>query len=76
MILFSAKSLSLKLSRLLPWLHFFGAILVFVLISLFTAIHSELGNEISAGESPGFTWMSANIIKFLWMGLAYLVFVY
>ena len=76
MNLFSAKSLSPKPSRLLPWFHFFGAILVFVLISLFTAINSELGNEISAGESPGFAWISANIIKFLWMGLAYLLIVF
>jgi hypothetical protein len=76
MNLFSAKNFSIRFFRLLPWLHFIGAILVFVLISLFTAIHSELGNEISVGESPGFAWISANIIKFLWMGLAYLVFVF
>jgi len=75
MIFFSTKNLSLKPFRLLPWLHFFGAILVFVLISLFTAIHSELGNEISAGESPGFAWIGANIINLLWMGLTYLVVV-
>jgi len=76
MNLFYAKNPSPKFSQLLPWLHFFGALLVFVLISLFTAIHSELGNEISAGESPGFAWISANIIKLLWMGLAYLVFAF
>jgi hypothetical protein len=76
MNLSSAKSLSLRSSRILPWLHFSGAILVFVLISLFTATHSELGNEISAGESAGFAWISANIIKFFWIGLIYLVFVF
>ena len=76
MNLFSEKNPSLKLSPLLPWLHFFAAILVFVLISLFAAIHSELGNAISAGESPGFAWIGANIIKFFWMGLAYLGFVF
>ncbi len=72
----SAKNLSLRSSPIMPWLHFFGAILVFVLISLFTAIHSELGNEISAGESAAFAWSSANIIKLLWMGLAYLACVF
>lgn len=71
----STKSIPLRPSRILPLLHFFGAMLVFVLLSLFTAIHSELGHEISAGESSGFAWISANIIKLLWMGLAYLVFV-
>jgi len=76
MNLSSVKNIPLRSSRILPWLHFFGAILVFVLISLFTAIHSELGNEISAGESSGFAWIGANIINFLWMGLAYLVFVF
>ena len=76
MNLWSAKSLSLRSSRILPWLHFIGAILVFVLISLFTAAHSKLGNEISAGESAGFAWISANIIKLLWTGLSYLVFVF
>ena len=76
MRLFSTKSLPLRPSRILPWLHFFEAILVFVLLSLFTAIHSELGQEISAGESSVFAWSSANIIKLLWIGLAYLVFVF
>ena len=75
MNLLSEKKSLLEPSRILPGLHFLGAILVFVLISLFTAIHSELGNEISAGESSGFAWISANIINFLWMGLVYLVFV-
>lgn len=76
MTLSSAKSLTSRSSRILPWLHFIGAILVFVLISLFTAAHSKLGNEISAGESAGFAWIGANIIKLLWMGLSYLVFVF
>ena len=64
MNLFSAKNLSLRSSRILPWLHFIGAILVFVLLSVFAVTHSELGNEISAGESAGFAWISSNIIKF------------
>ncbi|UCD33310.1 MAG: hypothetical protein JSV38_05425, partial [Desulfobacterales bacterium] len=76
MSLFPVKSLSLRISRILPWLHFIGAILVFILISLFMAIHSELGHEISAGESAGFAWVSENIIAFFWIGLAYLVFVF
>lgn len=73
MNLSSAKSLFLKSSRILPWLQFIGAILVFALISLFTAIHSELGNEISVGESSSFAWIKTHIIIFLWLGLIYLV---
>jgi len=76
MNLFSKKNISPRSSQILPWLHFIGAILVFVLISLFTATHSELGKEISVGESPGFAWISANIIKLFWIGLTYLVFVF
>jgi hypothetical protein len=72
----STKNLPPRSSQILPWLHFFGAILVFVILSLFTAIHSELGNEISAGESSGFAWISVNIIKLLWVGSGYLVFVF
>jgi glucan phosphoethanolaminetransferase (alkaline phosphatase superfamily) len=57
-----------RLYKTLPWLHFSGACLVFVLIYLFTAIHSQLGHEISAGESPGFAWLGQHI--FIFMGLA------
>jgi hypothetical protein len=71
----STKSLPLRSARILSLLHFFGGMLVFLLLSLFTAIHSELGNQISTGESAGFAWISANITNLLWIGLAYLVFV-
>ena len=57
-----------RLYQTLPWLHFTGAFLVFVLIYLFVAIHSQLGREISAGESPGFAWLGQHI--FIFMGLA------
>lgn len=56
-----------------PWLQLFGALLAFVLISLLTAIQSELGNEISSGESPRLEWMRRNMTELLWLGLAYLL---
>ena len=64
-----------KLFKTLPWLHFSGACLVFVLLYLFTAIRSQLGQEISAGESPGFAWLGNHL--FIFMGLAgfYLILV-
>ena len=60
---------------ILPWLHFLAALLVVVLNALFSAVHSPLGQEISAGESPGFAWIRAHITIFLGFGLAYLVLV-
>jgi len=41
---------------------FYRSHTIFVFISLFAATHSVLGNEISAAESAGFAWISANII--------------
>jgi hypothetical protein len=43
-----------SISWILPWLHFLAALVVVVLNALFSAVHSPLGHEISAGESPGF----------------------
>ena len=60
-----------RLYETLPWLHFAGACLAFMLIYLFTAIHSQLGREISAGESPGFAWLGQNIILFMGLAGAY-----
>ena len=57
----------------LPWLHFIGAWLVFVLIYLFTAIHSQLGHQISAGESPGFAWLGQHIFIFMGLAVVYLI---
>jgi len=62
-------------SRLLPWLHLPGAVLVVVVTALFSAVHSPLGQEISAGESPGFAWVRANIIPCLGFVLVYLILV-
>ena len=57
----------------LPWLHFSGAVLAFVLIALFTAVHSELGLAISPGESPTFDWIGSHMAILLGCGLVYLV---
>ena len=65
----------IRLYHILPWLHFSGALLVVVLNALFSAVHSPLGQEISAGESPGFAWVRANITMCLGFGLVYLILV-
>jgi hypothetical protein len=65
----------LKLSKILPWLHLLGAIAVVILHALYSAVHSELGREISAGESPGFAWIRANIHIGMALGVIYLVIV-
>ena len=62
-----------RLFNTLPWLHFTGACLVFVLIYLFTAIHSQLGHEISTGESPGFAWLGQHIFIFMGLAVGYLI---
>jgi hypothetical protein len=62
-----------RLYKTLPWLHFAGACLVFVLVYLFTAIHSQLGHEISAGESPGFAWLGQHIFIFMGLAVCYLI---
>ena len=62
-----------RLYEILPWLHFAGACLVFVLVYLFTAFHSQLGLEISAGESPGFAWLGQHIIIFMGLAVGYLI---
>ncbi len=61
--------------RVLPWLHFSAAILVVVTNALFSAVHSPLGQEISAGESPGFAWIRANITPWVGFGLVYLILI-
>ena len=60
---------------MLPWLHCAGALVVVVCNALFSAIHSPLGQEISAGESPGFSWIRDNIIICMGLGLAYFLWV-
>ena len=42
---------------------------------LFAAVHSPLGRQISAGESPGFAWFGANITFLMGCVLAYLIMV-
>lgn len=63
------------LIKIIPWLHFGGALITVVLYALFSAVHSELGGEISVGESPGFAWVRANINGCIWLGLVYLILV-
>ena len=55
-----------------PWLKLVGAFLTFVLICIYTASQSELGAEISAGESPVFSWLRQHVIALLILALAYL----
>jgi glucan phosphoethanolaminetransferase (alkaline phosphatase superfamily) len=69
------QALLKRLIRILAWLHFFGAFLAFFLIYLFTAIHSQLGHEISAGESPGFSWFGKHLYVLIAVGLSYLIWV-
>lgn len=64
-----------KISRTLPWLLIAGAAMVVVLTALFMSAHSPLGREISAGESPGFAWIRANITVLMGFFLAYLIWV-
>ncbi len=61
--------------RILPWLHFSGALFIVVFNALFSAVHSPLGQEISVGESPGFAWIRANITLCMGFGLVYLILV-
>ncbi|MGD9362796.1 MAG: sulfatase-like hydrolase/transferase [Desulfobacterales bacterium] len=59
--------------RILPWLYFLGALLVVFLNAASSAVHSPLGQEISAGESPGFAWLRTNITTCIGFGLVYVV---
>jgi glucan phosphoethanolaminetransferase (alkaline phosphatase superfamily) len=61
--------------RILPWLYFLGALLVVFLNAASSAVHSPLGQEISAGESPGFAWLQTNITTCIGLGLVYVVVV-
>jgi len=64
-----------RLFNTLAWLHFTGAWLVFLLFYIFTAIHSQLGYEISAGESPGFAWLGEHLSIFMALAVGYLILV-
>lgn len=64
-----------KMTKILPLLNILGAALVVVLTALFSAVHSPLGQEISAGESPGFAWIRANVISCIGVALVYLILV-
>lgn len=62
-----------KMTKILPLLNILGAALVVVLTALFSMVHSPLGQEISAGESPGFAWIRANVIACFGFVLMYLI---
>jgi hypothetical protein len=62
-----------RVTKILPWIHLLGAAFVVVLTAFFSAVHSPLGQEISAGESPGFAWVRANIISCIGYTLVYLI---
>ena len=70
----SPLRLSPSLLSLSPWLKLLGSVLAFVSISLYSAIHSELGSQISTGESLGFSWVRTHIDWLLPIGLGYLIF--
>ena len=72
---FTSISRDRKLSRILPWLLIAGAALVVVMTALFASVHSPLGQEISAGESPGFAWIRLHITFLMGVLMAYLILV-
>ena len=61
---------------ILPGLHFLGATYIFVVIAIFTAVHSELGGSISSGESPIFDWVRDKVPILLGSGLGYRILVF
>ena len=61
--------------HILPWLHLSAALLVIVFNAFYSAVHSPLGQEISAGESPSFAWIRANIYNCMGLGLVFLILV-
>ncbi len=76
MINVSSHSFTPQLHRITPWLTFSSAILIFVLVSIFTATQSELAHQISAGESPGFAWVRDHLAFLVGSGLAFLSLVF
>jgi len=71
----TVPQLTSLLLRLLPWLKLLGATLAFVVISLYTAIHSELGRPLTIGESPAFNLIKTHPGHLLFFGLGYMLLV-
>jgi hypothetical protein len=69
----TAPALPSFLFRTVPWLKLLGALLAFVVISLYTAINSELGRPLTSGESPAFSVAKAYAGSLLLFGLGYLL---
>ncbi|HEV8673074.1 MAG TPA: sulfatase-like hydrolase/transferase [Methylomirabilota bacterium] len=61
------------MGTLVPWFSLAGAGLVFVLVGLYKAIHSEAGGPLTTGESPAFAWLRAWIDPLLGAALSYLM---
>jgi hypothetical protein len=55
------KNLAPAKRSVIPWLHFGSTLPLFLIFSLFAAVHSELGRHIGPGESPGFAWVRGHI---------------
>jgi hypothetical protein len=72
---FTGPALPFFVFRMVPWLKLMGALLAFVVISLHTAINSELGRPLTTGESPAFSVAKAYADSLLLFGLCYLLFV-
>lgn len=72
----TAPALPSFLFRMVPWLKLLGALLAFVVISLYTAIHSELGRPLTIGESPAFGLAKTYPGSLLLFGLGYLLLVF
>ncbi|MGE5254219.1 MAG: sulfatase-like hydrolase/transferase, partial [Planctomycetaceae bacterium] len=71
----SPLSIATRPSRILsiaPWLQLLGSVQMWVIISVFTVIHSPLGKEITPGESPGLAWAGDHRAVLLFFSLGYL----
>ncbi len=69
----TAPALPSFLFRMVPWLKLMGALLAFVVISLYAAINSELGRPLTSGESPAFSVAKTYPGSLLLFGLGYLL---
>jgi arylsulfatase A-like enzyme len=45
----------------IPWLHFGSTVPLFLIFTLWAAVHSELGRHIAPGESPAFAWVRHHV---------------
>src|ERR671915_328911 len=69
----TAPTLPPFLIRIVPWLKLLGALLAFVVISLYAAMNSELGRPLTRAESPAFSLAKAHAGSLLLFALGYLL---